>query len=150
MTTHHPGGQDARGERLHVGNPVPIDLRLHDVSIGWARPESRPVPPLVILAVAARTRSEIMSCRTFEYHFYRPGSTEDIIATFSTAEPLPHIQVGNSLVLESDRYSTTTGYHQVINHVEMYLGILKDDQAPAKVRIGVYLGEADRAEILQG
>jgi len=85
---------------------------------------------------------------TYEYTFYRPGSAEEIAASFSTKSPLPHIQVGHFLIVESHDYSTTQGFHQVIRHIEMYLGFVVDPQEPT-VRIWVFLEDCDRAETLR-
>jgi hypothetical protein len=83
---------------------------------------------------------------SYAYEFYKPGSSEDTVATFSTDEPLPHIEVGHSLMLESDSYSTKIGYELVIVHVRTYLFVQKG----FVIRQGtsVYLTEKDRGEIL--
>jgi hypothetical protein len=83
----------------------------------------------------------------YEYVIFKPESTEDTAATFSTIEPLPHIQVGNSLMLESDTFSTVAGYHQTIVHVESYLRV--SEQALGRLCTYVYVSQRDRAEILQ-
>jgi hypothetical protein len=38
----------------------------------------------------------------FTYHIYE--SKEFIAATFETAEPLPHLEVGHELLLSTDAY----------------------------------------------
>jgi hypothetical protein len=83
----------------------------------------------------------------YEYIFFRPDSTEDIAATFSTDEPLPHIQVGNSLLLETRNFSSVAGFHQVIAHIETYLFAPQD--SVETIRMSVFLRCQDRAEILR-
>ena len=83
----------------------------------------------------------------YEYVFYRSGSTEDIASTISTTEPLPHIQVGHSLLLESDVHSQTMGYHLEIRHVEVYLFAPQTGAPPNRVRVSVYTLERDRKAI---
>ena len=83
----------------------------------------------------------------YEYVIFKPDSTEDTAATFSTDQPLPHIQVGNSLMLESDNYSTVSGYHQRIGHVETYLRVA--DAQIHRIVCYVFVEQRDRAEILR-
>jgi len=82
----------------------------------------------------------------YEYTIFQPNSTEEIAATFSTNEPLPHIQAGNSLLLESENVSTVAGFHQVITHVETYLFVPQD--SVERIHTSVFLRSRDRAEIL--
>ena len=83
---------------------------------------------------------------SYEYQFYKPGSSEDTAATLSTDEPLPHIEVGHSLMLEADDYSTRMGHELVITHVRTYLFLQKG--FVIRQRTSIYLTEKDRAEIL--
>lgn len=58
---------------------------------------------------------------SYEYEIYSPGSRRDVLATFSTDEPLPHIQVGHSLFLEHRNYSTKFDVRLEIVGVEVLL-----------------------------
>jgi hypothetical protein len=56
----------------------------------------------------------------YRYEFYK-GSREDTVSTISTDAPLPHIQVGNDLDLETSEISTIAGHCWEIQGVEVYL-----------------------------
>jgi hypothetical protein len=80
----------------------------------------------------------------YRYTFYKPGSMEDVAATIEVDEPLPHVEVGNSVGL----LKTDTGFHWRIVHIEL-------DLQPAElgserpIGIHVYSQDRNRAEIIQ-
>ena len=79
----------------------------------------------------------------YEYLIYSPGSEEGIAATFSTDQPLPHIQAGNSLNLESYANSKMQGRKLIMQDVEIYL-FVPDENNLGRVRVGVYLTDEER------
>jgi hypothetical protein len=58
----------------------------------------------------------------YDYQFYKPGSKNDVFATLSSEEPLSHIEVGHSMTIESQNYSTTPGHPVEIRGVEVHMG----------------------------
>ena len=78
----------------------------------------------------------------YDYHFYS-GNREGNVSTISTTAPLPHIQVGNTLVLELPDLSTKAGYHWEIRGVEVYL-FAQSIHELTKTDIHVTLGEQAR------
>lgn len=85
---------------------------------------------------------------SYEYEFYAPDSQEEVIATASTDAPLPHIQVGHSLLIETPSYSTKIGAILVIHHVEVYLFWNKFRQQ-TKQKVHVFLRERERTQLLR-
>jgi hypothetical protein len=79
----------------------------------------------------------------FEYVFYKSGSMEDVAASIKVDEPLPHIELGNSVGL----VSTVAGFHLRIVHIEV-------DLHPAElgsrrpIVVHVYTQNRDRHEII--
>jgi hypothetical protein len=88
-----------------------------------------------------------MAMPTYEYTIFAPGSTKEIAASFSTTDPVPHIQVGHSLTLQSNKFSTVAGHHQVIVHVETYLLVPRDSME--RIRTSVFLQDRERPEIFE-
>jgi hypothetical protein len=78
----------------------------------------------------------------YEYHFYT-GTREDSVSTISINAPLPHIAVGNTLVLELRDLSTKTGYYLEIRGVEVYV-FAPSDLEIQRVAIHVTLRERAR------
>ena len=79
----------------------------------------------------------------YEYEFYEPGTREDATTVFTTDEPLPHIQIGHSVFLESYAYSTILGHRLKIADVEV-LVIVGDKGDLRKVKTMVYFLEEER------
>jgi hypothetical protein len=77
----------------------------------------------------------------YEYHFYK-GSPEGSVSTISTDAPLPHIEVGNTLLLELPDLSTTAGYYWEIREVESFLFAPSDGQLR---RIVIHVSVRERA-----
>lgn len=78
----------------------------------------------------------------YRYDFYK-GSREDIVSTISTDAPLPHIQVGNDLELETLEISTIAGHCWEIRGVEVYLFAPVDGELQ-KVVVRVIIRERAR------
>ena len=64
----------------------------------------------------------------YQYSVYAPGSSEDVIATCSLDAPLPHIQVGHFLTVESHNWSTNLKNSLEIRRVEVLVSLDKDDR----------------------
>lgn len=76
---------------------------------------------------------------TYEYHVYAAGVT---ISTFSTDAPLPHIQAGHFLRLETRESSTTPGSPLEIARVEVaYTRHPKFQSNPPKIVVSVHCRE---------
>jgi hypothetical protein len=59
----------------------------------------------------------------FTYHVYAP-TADTIAATWQVDEPLPHLEVGNKLLLESKNYSQKTGSLLAIEGVRVVISHL--------------------------
>jgi hypothetical protein len=79
----------------------------------------------------------------YEYHFYI-DSREGIGSIISTDAPLPHIQVGHTLLLELPELATKMGHYWEILSVEVYL-FLPADGPSRKVTTYVSLHEQARS-----
>jgi hypothetical protein len=84
-----------------------------------------------------------MSQMNYEYQFYT-GSREGTASTISTDAPLPHIQVGHTLLLETSETSTTLGHHWEIQDVEVYL-FAPNDSRVQRIVTRVMLRERARS-----
>jgi len=77
----------------------------------------------------------------YQYQIYVAGIT---IATFSTDGPLPHIQAGHFLELETREFSTKPGCPLEIERVEVaYRKNLRIPSNPARVEISIHCREAE-------
>lgn len=79
----------------------------------------------------------------YEYEIYYPGNQLDVAATFKTKVPLPHIDIGNHLILESRDYSTKPAPRLEIADVEV-LVVVSDNDKLRCVKTMIYLRERER------
>jgi hypothetical protein len=77
----------------------------------------------------------------YEYHFYK-GSREGSVSTISADAPLPHIEVGNTLLLELPDLSTRAGYCWEIREIESHLFVPSGGELR---RIVIYVSVRERA-----
>ncbi len=82
----------------------------------------------------------------YEYKIYAPGKEEELAAEIYSEEPLPHIQVGHFLLLESPQFSMMPGQVIEILRVAVYLFAPVDRAPPKAVRIHVYTRLQESAE----
>lgn len=62
---------------------------------------------------------------------------------------MPHIAVGNSLLLVVGDVSAIAGYQCLIRHIETYIYTSVDEAHLGRLRVSVYTKERDRAEMLR-
>ena len=80
----------------------------------------------------------------YYYPIYQPGDSENVAATFSTGEPIAHIQVGHWLTLSTRDFPMQTDHRLRIEGVECHLSENQYGQFVSPIRVEVYVSEEVR------
>ena len=121
----------------------PTLLRSHSFDAPWIFVMADHRRPLLEVLVPNAQESEV---EHYEYRFARIDN--ELSAAIETREPLPHIEVGNYLVISDERLRLRGGHHFLIRDVEIFLDAIKPP-AFNLCRVTVHIEERDRKEMLQ-
>ena len=70
---------------------------------------------------------------------------EELSAEVQFAEPIPHLAVGNSLVISNEHLALRQGYHFVIRHIETFMELRQPPVGNLTITV-VHVEMIDRAK----